>query len=503
MHRYTHTSQLQLRMHAGCMLQLHAREGCPPAGRGDCSPRRAPPWGLAGPGPMMAPLSLALVGACLTPAVPAPPAAAVTVLAWDGSGDFGPHITAGTTTSGWQEALDHCAKTGRDLYVQGGSDLATSGKDGWGAKAVYFVGETVRVPPSQDFRIDGGVFVVAARGMNRSADVIDVDSCMNCYLELGTVVTQPGQTGAGVALRPRNPVPMDGFPTIVESRISMVNAPASSTPFKAEANTGVGLLFDSRFAGISSNDIHFGSILNFETNILANTTAHPISSNTLRVDHLHTNAFNSTLAVLGTAFTQNWVTIGGLSVDQGATGVTGIVVGGSLNKLELSAGAITGFRPGRLLDLQPTADSNSIEMLAPPALTSQKWLTDRSTLASNRLVSPGPPPPSFVEQLHAAPGPGALQTFLYTQRLYAATIFVESWSGVVVGNVQKPVPATVSRGHLPGGGDNESSVLFQTRVGPGASGGGHVDLSVGDTLTLVTLVTADAPAVMSVRVVPR
>lgn len=95
-------------------------------------------------------LSLAVAHGSDISAVPLLP---VTTLTWDGTGDYGPH-TVGTRTSGWQEALKHCAASGRDLTVQGGSDLATSGKDD--AKAVYFVDEPIRIPPSQDFRIDGG-----------------------------------------------------------------------------------------------------------------------------------------------------------------------------------------------------------------------------------------------------------------------------------------------------------------------------------------------------------
>ncbi len=40
-------------------------------------------------------------------------------LAYDGTGDFGPD-TPGTTTAGWQEALDHCVSHHLDLYVMGG-----------------------------------------------------------------------------------------------------------------------------------------------------------------------------------------------------------------------------------------------------------------------------------------------------------------------------------------------------------------------------------------------
>ena len=40
------------------------------------------------------------------PPPPGPPRAASVLLAYDGTGDFGPQ-TPGTRTDGWQEALDH------------------------------------------------------------------------------------------------------------------------------------------------------------------------------------------------------------------------------------------------------------------------------------------------------------------------------------------------------------------------------------------------------------
>lgn len=102
---------------------------------------------------------------------------------------------------------------------------------------------------------------------------------MNCALELGTIVTEPGHAGAALALRPRLPVPIDGFATITESRISMVNAPATSAPFHKSQQFGIGLRLDASGGGITSNDLHFGSILNFAVNILANSCTYPRNRN--------------------------------------------------------------------------------------------------------------------------------------------------------------------------------------------------------------------------------
>src|SRR5262245_48334097 len=102
------------------------------------------------------------------PVVSTRPSGAV-VLAWDGSGDFGPQ-TPGTRTSGWNEALACCARQSRDLYVAGGFG---------GRKAIYHIEETVRLPATQDFKIDGGVYVINYRGRPEE-DAVVIDSAMNC-----------------------------------------------------------------------------------------------------------------------------------------------------------------------------------------------------------------------------------------------------------------------------------------------------------------------------------
>ena len=56
------------------------------------------------------------------------------LLAFDGTGDFGPQ-TPGTRTDGWQEALDFCVREAHDLTVKGGFG---------GRKPIYHIRDTIR-----------------------------------------------------------------------------------------------------------------------------------------------------------------------------------------------------------------------------------------------------------------------------------------------------------------------------------------------------------------------
>jgi len=53
-----------------------------------------------------------------------------------------------------------------DLYVKGGYG---------GTKAIYHVTETIRFPPAQDFRVDGGVYVLNWEGP-ADKDLMVIDS---------------------------------------------------------------------------------------------------------------------------------------------------------------------------------------------------------------------------------------------------------------------------------------------------------------------------------------
>ena len=226
-------------------------------------------------------------------------------LTWDRTGDFGPH-TPGTRTHGWQEALDHCAglvvpghsrprymnKTENDTVRGYNIELQVQGGGG-----VYHLGETLVFPPFQDFKIDGGVWVLNFEG-NMSMDAVIIDSLMNVHLELGTVVY--GGTGAALRLRPKRPVG-DGFPCITESRISLLNGIADPRPFTpGKRNSGTGLMFDSRWAAIIDSQINIESILNYAVLVDAvddpgtSPLAKDIANNVIHIDHLHTNGETTT-----------------------------------------------------------------------------------------------------------------------------------------------------------------------------------------------------------------
>ena len=84
----------------------------------------------------------------------------VTLEGPDDGGDFGPN-TPGTKTSGLQEAIDYAHDNCRDVYIYGGRGGM---HDGEGVQLnVYTLDETLKVPWSQDFRLDGGNYVLSYR----------------------------------------------------------------------------------------------------------------------------------------------------------------------------------------------------------------------------------------------------------------------------------------------------------------------------------------------------
>ena len=54
-----------------------------------------------------------------------------------------------------------------------------------GREAIYHFDDTVRFPPAQDFRVDGGVYVINFKRSNAAVDIVRIDSAMNCAYHLG------------------------------------------------------------------------------------------------------------------------------------------------------------------------------------------------------------------------------------------------------------------------------------------------------------------------------
>jgi hypothetical protein len=143
--------------------------------------------------------------------------------------------------------------------------------------------------------------------------------------------------------------------------------------------------------------------------------SHGVSNNVLHIDHLHTNAVGGTLWQLGKAFSANWIHLGQVEIDQGATGVTGIVVAGATNYVRLSASG-AGLVNNTVVELAPTADSNTIDLLM-DGERADALVTDHSALPTNRVRWSGTPP--AVRTIRAKAGSAAV---VHTQRLFAATV---------------------------------------------------------------------------------
>lgn len=323
---------------------------------------------------MLALISLAFVAAAEDAPAKAPSSAQV-ILSWDDTGAFGPQ-TPGTKTSGWQEAVDYCVANARDLYVKGG----------WGGrKPVYNVSDTIRIPATQDFRIDGGVYVLNWTGPadDPNKDLMLIDSTMNGEYHFGIFVY--GGAGAAMHIRPEHPVPIDGFAVMIETEIKSQGMadPAPFTP--GERKAGTGLLLDGTLAPITSNRFDFiGGILNFKTCIESKGA---FVQNHFNCLHLHTNAFNSTLFALGPQSAQNKIELT-IGVDAGATGVRGIAIGGANNVFEINTRG--GFPKGNDLILEEPARGNRIDIIhGRPTFNPDDFLTNNAPKGANTITGVG------------------------------------------------------------------------------------------------------------------
>lgn len=330
------------------------------------------------------------------------PSTPTVVLAYDGSGDFGPE-TPNTNTAGWQEAIDYCVEHKRDLYVKGG----------WGGQtAIYHVSTTIRIPASQDFRIDGGEYVVNWQGPG-DEDLLVVDSGMDCHYRFGILVY--GGAGAALRIKPGHPVPIDRMVVFVDSQIE-ASSIADPHPFqRGERKGGAGVVFDTAEGAICHAEFHFTAVLNFATCIETPSSGAAFAYNRLDCMHLHTNADNSTLLRLGSQSAQNVLRLG-VGVDQGATGVKGIDVFGARNTLQIITRG--GFPRGNDLVFEEPAEGNQVNLLhGRDAFEPLALITDRAAKPTNQVTWTGGPPP--IRRIEADAG-----TFVYTQRLYPAMVRV-------------------------------------------------------------------------------
>ena len=371
------------------------------------------------------------------------------VLAYDDTGDFGP-ATLGTKTAGWQEALDYCVANARDLYVKGGFG---------GRKAIYHIDDTIRFPAAQDFRVDGGVYVINFKGPDSAVDAVCIDSAMNCEYHLGLIVY--GGKGAGLRIKPEKPVPIDGFPVVIETQINSQGI-ADPAPFTAgPRDAGTGLVIDASVAGVNYTKMYFASILNFKQCISIGGER-GFYANEFTCEHLHTNAHDSTLLTIDRTSNANRFRFG-IGVDQGATGVTGIDLHGFRNTFDLASRG-GGFSKGRELILRKSAEGNQINVLTQQDILSM--ITDEAERPTNQVTWAGPPAPLRTIQ-------GEAKSWTYTQRLFpaAATLTQGEAAKVTIkrGEVAIEIAAPLGRDMQLSAGDQlivESQSTPELRVIP-------------------------------------
>ncbi len=326
------------------------------------------------------------------------------VLAWDGTRQFGPK-TDGTRTAGWQEALDFCVERKQDLYVKGG----------WGGRdAIYHVQETIEMPPTQDFRIDGGEYVMNWTGAS-DKDMLIVDSGMDCHYTFGILVY--GGTRAALRVQPENPVPIDGFAVFIDSEIS-ASSIADPHPFRRGKRAGgSGVVFDTQHAGILHSNFAFTAVLNFATCIVTPDSGGGFAYNRLECGHLHTNADSSTLIDVGGRSDQNTISVR-IGVDQGAVGVRGVDVSGDNNVLDITTRG-GGFAPGCQLVFEGAAQGNRADLIlrAGDGVDLAELVTDVARVPTNRVAWTGAPAPFSTVMIDPVEG-----VAIYVQRLFPAVI---------------------------------------------------------------------------------
>ncbi|MGD8749978.1 MAG: hypothetical protein PVG14_01075 [Anaerolineales bacterium] len=318
----------------------------------------------------------------------------VTLQGPDDGGDFGPN-TPGTRTSGIQEALNYAHASCRDVYIYGGrgglneSVIYTDN--------VYRLEETLHIPWNQDFRLDGGNYVLSYT--RKSGDAVIIDSQMSCRYKFGLIVSK--SDGAAVRIKPHTIGP-DDF-TVIETSVFEFPAIVSYNP------EGAGIVLDS-----SQGPILHSRIIAEETNtegrgvyLTGSNVARAISQNAISVGfnqqcHASGNCTNLQIgdpdcvnvtdnrfemflhAPLGVFFDQEgnrWNTPEDFDPPKEAVGAR---IFGQSNLLHLS---FYGKRaPGKDLVFEESARDNTVYVFKFP-----NGMTNRAKVPTNRIIQNLPP----------------------------------------------------------------------------------------------------------------
>lgn len=291
-------------------------------------------------------------------------------------GDFGRH-TPGTKTAGIQEAIDHAVAVGKNVFITGTQKKA--------AKDVYDIAETIRIPPTQGFRIDGGHYVINYGGT--SGDALRIDSCMDASYRFGLIVSR--SKDAVVCFKPANPVPIDNMVVITDSTFEFSSIVGGgvfdlNTLKITGAPRGGGIVLDGSTGPIVYNRIYANAVLLCDRGVYLTTggTGHSVSCNWISV--LHNHQCNTHLQLGGAGDRSDRVSLNRvvMTIDsEGIKGSIGARVFGQRNLLDLD---VIRSSPGNDVVFEAGAADNIVTSLHLP-----HGVTNRAVIPTNRVVSVG------------------------------------------------------------------------------------------------------------------
>lgn len=288
-------------------------------------------------------------------------------------GDFGPK-TPGTKTSGLQEAFDAAKAQRRDLYIEGGS--WTEGKN---IPVVYGLDETLHIPWMQDFRLDGGHYVINYNP--KKGDAVVIDSQMSCAYRFGLIVSQ--SDGTVVRIKPTSLGP-DRFKVVTSTEFifnAIVGGGGAWPGGEAYKNDidpshewiGVGLWLDGSAGSVDANKITVVETVGCQAGLLLTGG---VTRNTIEETNIHLCREHIVIGAPGDSDPSD-NRIEAFASSQGVKDAVGARIFGTQNMLTLSS---QQMGPG--LDLVLEAPSRGNLVIAHRL---DSGITNRAEQPTNRL----------------------------------------------------------------------------------------------------------------------
>jgi hypothetical protein len=278
-------------------------------------------------------------------------------------GDYGPD-TPGTQTSGFQEAFTFARAQNKEVYIIGGGIQGDQANP-----VVYTLNAPLAIPWGQDWRCDGGNYV-----MNftlTSGPCLSFDSQMNCLFRFGVVSAPNLQSGPIVKIAPTNIGP-DNFKICTSSTFNFTAIIGPGGPNLA--GHGTGLLLDASIASIIFGKVFVGEIRACETGLLLDQGG--ITNNVIECPRIR--LCNTALAVNSGSYNHIIAAFDPNTVAGARVGAN--LVGGNQNNYRLTWA--DDFASGTTLIFGAAARDNFIYTPGLPAGT----FTNNASTPTNRII---------------------------------------------------------------------------------------------------------------------